>query len=300
MTADPVWDPLGRRAELPLEGVFLPLGFRLSIRTNSPAILEAAAAAFPETEELDGDFAPALLEAIVDEQGSAAEKPPRFRGRGGLISLTADAENCGAIDVGSNRIVLWLAAATLRDAERLRREWLEGPVFTLLSERFLTPIHASCAAREGRGALLCGPSGAGKSTLALTLAKQGWHFVTDDVAYLLRSDPSVLLGRSRRVRLKRTCAVQMADPEELGLRSSWRTTPSALIFLDRGAGRMSLTPIDPAEALRQLALTLPYCEARQEQLAALESLRPLPIFRLRYEQADEAVELVGRALRHSA
>lgn len=299
MTAEPVWDPLGRRAELPLEGVFFPLGFRLNIRTNSPAILEAAAEAFPETEALDVEAPPAFLEVIVAAEGPTADRPPQHRARGEQVVLALDANHCGLIDVGGNRIALWLADATLRDAERVRRDWLEGPVFTLLSERWLVPIHASCVESQGRGVLLCGPSGAGKSTLALTLARQGWHFVTDDVAYLLRSDPSVLLGRSRRVRLKRACAVQMADPEELGLRSSWRTTPAALIFLDRGPGRMSRTPIDPAEALRQLALTLPYCEARQEQLAALESLKQLPIFRLRYQEAEAAVGLVEQALGRS-
>src|SRR4051812_2076502 len=41
-------------------------------------------------------------------------------------------------------------------------------------------IHASCAAREGKGVLLIGPAGSGKSDLLLRLLDYGFALVADD------------------------------------------------------------------------------------------------------------------------
>ncbi|GBQ27073.1 HPr kinase/phosphorylase [Gluconacetobacter sacchari] len=41
-------------------------------------------------------------------------------------------------------------------------------------------VHASCAARDGRGVLLLGPSGIGKSDLLLRLVDAGYDLVADD------------------------------------------------------------------------------------------------------------------------
>ncbi len=58
-------------------------------------------------------------------------------------------------------------------------------------------IHASCAARDGRGVLLTGPSGAGKSDLLLRLIDRGFSLVADDqveIADLCASPPPRLAG----------------------------------------------------------------------------------------------------------
>lgn len=41
-------------------------------------------------------------------------------------------------------------------------------------------LHASCAARNGKGVLLLGPSGAGKSDLLLRLVRRGYALIADD------------------------------------------------------------------------------------------------------------------------
>lgn len=41
-------------------------------------------------------------------------------------------------------------------------------------------LHASCAARDGKGVLLLGASGAGKSDLLLRLVRRGYALIADD------------------------------------------------------------------------------------------------------------------------
>ena len=58
-------------------------------------------------------------------------------------------------------------------------------------------IHASCAAREGKGVLLLGPSGSGKSDLLLRLLDHGFTLVADDRVDLqdgIASPPPALAG----------------------------------------------------------------------------------------------------------
>ena len=58
-------------------------------------------------------------------------------------------------------------------------------------------IHASCAARTGRGVLLTGPPGSGKSDLLLRLLDRGFALVADDqvdIVNLEASPPSRLAG----------------------------------------------------------------------------------------------------------
>lgn len=45
-------------------------------------------------------------------------------------------------------------------------------------------LHAAGVANEGKGLLLVGYSGSGKSTLALSLVRQRWHYLSDDMLVL--------------------------------------------------------------------------------------------------------------------
>lgn len=57
--------------------------------------------------------------------------------------------------------------------------------FILLLWRYgFYELHAAGLAKEGKGLLLVGPSGSGKSSLALSLIRQGWHYLSDDMLIL--------------------------------------------------------------------------------------------------------------------
>ena len=58
------------------------------------------------------------------------------------------------------------------------------PLIEAMKRKGRFPLHAGCAAREGRGVLLAGTSGSGKSTLTAALVTDGWDFLTDDMVFV--------------------------------------------------------------------------------------------------------------------
>jgi hypothetical protein len=64
--------------------------------------------------------------------------------------------------------------------------------FILLLWRYgFYELHAAGLAKEGKGLLLVGPSGSGKSSLALSLVRQGWHYLSDDMLILRHTSSGV-------------------------------------------------------------------------------------------------------------
>ncbi|RIK58730.1 hypothetical protein DCC62_29265 [candidate division KSB1 bacterium] len=61
----------------------------------------------------------------------------------------------------------------------------------LLHQCGLYRLHASGIVFQEKGFLFIGKSGAGKSTLALTLVKQGWKYLNDDILFLRLLDSRV-------------------------------------------------------------------------------------------------------------
>ena len=67
--------------------------------------------------------------------------------------------------------------------ERFVRLFLLGTAFgSLLMQRGILPIHGSAVVINGNCLIITGVSGAGKSTLLAAFRKQGYSFLTDDVA----------------------------------------------------------------------------------------------------------------------
>jgi hypothetical protein len=64
--------------------------------------------------------------------------------------------------------------------------WAFGLLKLLRPLGFYSLHAAGIVSKEGVGLLVIGPSGSGKSTLAIGLARQGWHYLSDD-AVLLRA-----------------------------------------------------------------------------------------------------------------
>lgn len=126
---------------------------------------------------------------------------------------------------------------------KLRSEWLLGPALLLaLAARRIYALHASAISQRAGVVLLLGRSGSGKSTLARVAAACGWAALADDVVPLAETG-GVLRVRPRFPQLKWTEPLATADCE-LPL--------AALVFVERGAARLALTPLPASIATRNL------------------------------------------------
>ena len=131
-------------------------------------------------------------------------------------------------------------------------------------------IHASCAAREGKGVLLIGPSGSGKSDLLLRLLDHGFALVADDRVEIeagCAAPPPALAGlievRGLGIfRLPFTAPVPLALAVELG-RGERLPAPAQYQL---GLPRVSVDPA-LASAPARVRLALDCACGRAEQLA---------------------------------
>jgi hypothetical protein len=159
-------DPLWQRAPLLLERDLGVFGRRLMVRSNTPAGLSLADAAF-------GGFAPAepaastiALDIIVGrgmrgQGGGPAESSPLHREHDELY-LAAAKGSATIADLRSRRIKCFVDDLAPPDAAVI----IESPVWRCLAWSGMVAIHAACIRLKGRSLVLRGAAGAGKSTLA--------------------------------------------------------------------------------------------------------------------------------------
>ncbi len=318
-----MWDPLGHTEPLPLAEHFHPLGFPLVLRTNSSHIVEACRQSWGEFGRAF-ETTPIELRVIVGEgpQPEQARMPvllgPSFRSQGHLLALVLDQDNFALCDLDRGFGFACLAAPVARDHLYTSFHFLDSLAYTSICQRYVTPIHAACVARDGAGILLVGGSRAGKSSLAWACARAGFAYVSDDSTFLLRrSEEPTLIGRPHRMRF-RPDAVELI-PELAGLprlqtvigkesfeirtgdvagfTTAPRCRPAAVVFLDRQPGAATeLTPVDPQEARRRLSATRNMCEPRvwKQQEQSLEALLACPAYLLRYSSLDGGVEQIRK------
>jgi hypothetical protein len=193
---------------LSLEETFFPLGFPVRVSTNSEAILECARREW--SAWVPAFDAPSVnLRFEVAEAPGALPPPTHFGGYRHLFGLTADAENFAIGDTRAGLGAAWLTPRAVNDIEYFHYHFLDAMAHVVLESLYLTPIHATCVAREGRGVLLCGDSGAGKSTMAYACARQGWNYISDDASYLVRrrATERLIIGNAHRFRLRPDAAL---------------------------------------------------------------------------------------------
>jgi hypothetical protein len=220
-------------------------------------------------------------------------------------------------DPGSGRVRFAVGELEPEDLWVLSHPLLSVPMMELLKRRGLFGVHAAGAALGGRALVLAGTSGSGKSTLSLALARAGLDFLGDDTLFLARrATPAGTLrvlafpdeidltdetaGFFPDVATRRTPGWrkrQLRAEEAFGARIAWECEPAALVFPRvSGRPRSELRPIDPGEALLELApnvlLTQP--AASQAHLDALAELaRASRCFRLETgTDLDEAAALL--------
>ena len=305
------WDPLGQGVRLPHAGAFFPLGFRLEASSNDQRALDLLERAFPFREHLFD--APTLSLRIVANDGDPCASPPVYRASGRLLSLAGEPNHALAADMDAGEAVLWIARATLDHATQLTRWWLAGPILQILSHRAVTPVHAACVARGGRGLLLCGPPGAGKSVLAWAAASAGFTFISDDVSYLVRNDPTRILGRPNLLRLKPSAGalvpalaafatvsddepdaqIYELDPaRDLNLQTASECRLSDAILLERtptGPADLKTIPSETLHALLDATLPQSTPAVTQEQIVNLRTITSASCWRLRYTSPAAAI-----------
>src|SRR5580698_3752224 len=120
--------------ELPLRGVFYPLGFAVEIITNEQAVLNAARESWGHLRPRQmSTMVPLRINVNVSESGGSECPPmPVSRASHYLFSIVADADNQGILDLKVGFASIWLNQATIRHSLYLRYHFLEGAAYVLL------------------------------------------------------------------------------------------------------------------------------------------------------------------------
>ena len=308
---------------LPLMRVFYPLGFPVRIATNHEAVLEAASQSWGEngarhnTPELE-------LQVVVTESESVECPPsPVMRFQGHLITTIADTQNHAVTDIKAGVAYVWLSRGALAYSGYVRYYFVEAAALCLISTSFVTPLHAACVSRYGRGMLLFGGSGAGKSTLAYACARAGWKYTTDDGSYLVRdAEPPRVIGNSRQVRFRPTASALFPEIRGYDITPRAEGKPSIevaidellpevtrndeatihlLIFLKRHeSASPKLIPLAMDAALRRLKVGEGLgTELEQFHNSCLEHLADAQAYEFHYSELQPAIECLD-ALAHEA
>jgi hypothetical protein len=311
------FDPLLHNFALPLRATLYPLGFPLEIHTNSPEILEMVEESWGACVQ---KFAKPPIEiriAVSRENASELPSAPVFRAQGHLLSIVSDAAHFAMCDLAAGFAFCWLTQHATNARVWTRHYFLDAMVYCSLNQLYVTAVHAGCIAKNRRGVLLCGPSGVGKSVLALACARNGWSFVTDDVAYLVRGEESAMvLGKPDRMKFLTTATALFPNlewPQEgadhagspfLELRTEdldMSTAPSCsadfLVFLRRPkTGPARLIPISSNEALIRLLADLPIFEepVHAKHRRSIEILSRVRAYELEYEHLAEAIPILSQ------
>jgi len=281
----PATDILGHTAPLDQRARFPLLGLPLEFRSNSPAVIAAAAQAFGRWHDLAPELIapsdPLIVDIIVHPvNGSSEESSPQpqfiqrvhgdwFIASSGANLLTARRNYGHALGFVTPELVA--------DSAHFRYNVLECLALLLASRRDRTPIHAGAIAHAGRAALLFGASGSGKSTLCYAWARAGLGVLAEDVVYVGLRDQLRLWGNPVHIHLlpdaprffpeladrpveiqangKRKLAVNLAELGSTLLHC--HTGSAAVCLVRRQSGRTStLTSIAPQAAIAALSHNL--------------------------------------------
>src|SRR5215469_4512793 len=146
-------DPFLRDLDLPLEGIYYPLGFLFRLTTNSEQALAAAAASWGAYAP-GFDVQPVSLRVIM-ESGDESPPEPCYRQQGSLCSIVSDRHTFAAMDFQTLTGFAFANERALRDVAWWRWFFLDALVYSALEQRYVAAMHAACVARDGVGALLC-------------------------------------------------------------------------------------------------------------------------------------------------
>jgi len=301
---------------LRLREMFYPLGFPLRVSTNSTAVIEAARMEWDAWTQTF-DEPPIVLNFEVSGETCELPSVSTFHAHDHQFALVADSRNAAAGDNKTRRAVAWLTASAVDDAAYFRHHFLEAMALEMIVSLYMTPFHAACVARNGRGVLLCGDSGAGKSSLSYACARRGWTYLSDDASYLLRrrAGDRLVFGHSHRLRLRPDAprlfselasvqprlrgngemSLELRTATLPGIATARSTAVDRIVVLRRAAGQTRLTAVEQTAA-RALCEPIFYWwdrEVSTDQQAAFDMLLDASeVFLLEYSSFDAAIDLL--------
>ena len=307
-------DPLLLDVPLTLSRTFYPLGYRLELTTNSVDVIDAATECWgmmAVTFECEA----IRLRVIVQEEGELAPDPV-FRAQESLFAVIADRQNIATFDATTFSGFCFVTRATAAHHEWFRWNFLESIVYTMLSQRYVVPVHAALVALDGTGVLLCGRSGAGKSTLAYACAREGWTYVCDDATFLIPGTEVEGVGKSQKVRFREDAPCWFPElsgypahlrpngrlaiePLTAGfpeLRTAFRAQIGLIAFLDRRIGpRAHSVPMAGSVAVESLLREMPLYHAPVNEFheSTVRQLLGVPAWRIFYRNPSEGVALLN-------
>lgn len=313
-------DPILAHTRLDRHAMFYPLGFPVSVTTNSEAVLDAAREGWGWSP-CRFDRAPIRLKVAVMEDDSRVCPPtPVCRMRDHIVTNSADSENFAVTDLSTKFASIWVTEAAVRHRDYFRYFFLESAGMGCIGSAHATAIHAGCVALDDEAILLCGDSGAGKTTLSYACARAGWTYVTDDGSYLVHGEADRLVtGNCQQARFRPSAEALFPQlrgrqvmrragvgkpsielPIESGnaIRTSATANVRHLVFLARDVRREELTPFPRAIArmyLWQTVQCMPYETSRH--LKAIDALLEVPTFELRYNSLEWAEERLRQLVR---
>ena len=310
-------DPCRYDVALPLQQTFYPLGFPVTLHTNSKQIQDAAREVWAQCQPVF-QATPIQLRFAVDASSTSERTPAVMpRAQGNLFSNIHSAENYYTADLSRGFAFGWFTPSVVRDSAFFRYHFLESAAYLMLNVLYLTPIHGACVGLDGAGIVLCGRSGAGKTSLAFACARKGWEFICDDASHLVRNDAShdyrsiSIVGRPHRIRFRESARALFpelaaresclrvngkmdieAPSHEVGIehiRSQIRA--AAIVFLNRspsGSASLRRYPKDQAREFMEEAISVGEEPTRQAQRQSLDRFLELPVFELTYSGLDGA------------
>ena len=299
--------------ELPLRGIFYPLGFPVEILTNDPDVLEAAKESFGHRRLRRGNTTLQVRIGISKGGGSSIPPEPTRREFNHLYSLLADTNNHAVLDLKTCVSFIWLNKSALKHKLYFRYNFLEKVVYLLLGASAVTDIHAACVGKNGKGILLCGDSGAGKSTLAYACARAGWTYTSDDTSYLINDSvvPRVI-GHSHRMRFRPAAkdlfselaglevtprmegkpSIEVPVSELPHLNAACEANVHAILYLNRRpSAKAALISLPAGTGTKRMQKELFSAgEIREKHEKILERLSSIPNYELQYSDLGEAIE----------
>lgn len=314
-------DPLLCDVELPLRGVYYPRGFPVEITTNSPEVLAGAQESWGLFQHAFSESPLQFRVGVIGTGNGVCPPIPTCRAWRNLFLNLADAENYAVCDLQRGVAFAWVTQTAAENIPYLRYTFLEACVLSMLSHRYLAPVHGACVRFQDRGLLLCGDSGAGKSSLAYSCARRGWTYVADDTSELIRGrqEPTVL-GNPHQFRFREAgielfpelklevatpratgeLAIELATSKLPDISTALTSSVDYVVFLNRrDSGSPCLVPFSKPAALPWFEQVVCYGEeeVRQAQRDSLRKLLDKPVVELRYRDLDWAVDRLEALVR---